>query len=120
MKFHYAGKYSGNPDDIPCLEHEPGAVQFKQAKDPKQFSGIMSIISVAIIFFFFILSCIRARDAVRGGPGEDEQRVFHIQLPAPEYSAWIYPSCHFLDQSKTPCAGNTGHIWHSVCCRRFL
>lgn len=29
MKFHYAGKYSGNPDDIPCLDHEPGAVQFK-------------------------------------------------------------------------------------------
>ena len=64
MKFHYAGKYSGNPDDIPCLEHEPGAVQFKEAKDPKQLSGIMSIISVAIIFFFFILACIRARDAV--------------------------------------------------------
>ena len=35
MKFHYAGKYSGNPDDIPCLDHEPGAVQFKGAKDPK-------------------------------------------------------------------------------------
>ena len=64
MKFHYAGKYSGNPDDIPCLDHEPGAVQFKEAKDPKQLSGIMTIISVAIIIFFFILSCIRARDAV--------------------------------------------------------
>ena len=34
MKFHYAGKYSGNPDGIPCLEHEPGAVQFTDAKGP--------------------------------------------------------------------------------------
>ena len=51
MKFHYAGKYSGNPDDIPCLEHEPGAVQFKEAKDPKQLSGIMSIASAAGDFY---------------------------------------------------------------------
>ena len=38
MKFHYAGKYSGNPDDIPCLEHEPGAVQFKEVDDPKSLA----------------------------------------------------------------------------------
>lgn len=30
-KFHYAGKYSGNPDDLPCIEHEPQAVQFREA-----------------------------------------------------------------------------------------
>ena len=35
MKLHYAGKYSGNPDDIPHLGHEPGAVQFKEAADAK-------------------------------------------------------------------------------------
>ena len=64
MKFHYAGKYSGNPDDIPCLEHEPGAVQFKEAEDPKQLSMIMTVLSVVIFIFFFILSCIRARDVV--------------------------------------------------------
>lgn len=33
MKLHYAGKYSGNPDDLPYLEHESGAVQFKEARN---------------------------------------------------------------------------------------
>ncbi|WP_255345318.1 hypothetical protein [Butyrivibrio sp. WCD3002] len=35
MKFHYAGKYSGNPDELPYLEHEPGAVPFKEVEDAK-------------------------------------------------------------------------------------
>ena len=64
MKFHYAGKYSGNPDDIPCLDHEPGAVQFKEAEDPKQLSRITTIISILLFILFFILSCIRARDII--------------------------------------------------------
>jgi len=27
MRLYYKGKYSGNPDELPYLEHEPGAVQ---------------------------------------------------------------------------------------------
>ena len=53
MKFHYAGKYSGNPDDLPCLEHEPGAVPFKEAEDSKTLGRIASIISIIL----FILAC---------------------------------------------------------------
>ena len=35
MRLHYAGKYSGNPDDLPHREHEPGAVKFKEVSDVK-------------------------------------------------------------------------------------
>ena len=35
MRLYYKGKYSGNPDELPYLEHEPGAVQFREAKDAK-------------------------------------------------------------------------------------
>ena len=62
MKFHYAGKYSGNPDDLPYHDHEPGAVQFKEAADAKELSKITTWLSVLIFFVFFIISCIRARD----------------------------------------------------------
>ena len=53
MKFHYAGKYSGNPDDLPCLEHEPGAIPFKEAEDSKTLGRIASIIAIIL----FILAC---------------------------------------------------------------
>lgn len=48
MKFHFAGKYSGNPDDIPHLEHEPGAVAFKEAPDSKSLGRLAN--RIAIIF----------------------------------------------------------------------
>ena len=35
MRFHFMGKNSGNPDDLPYIEHEPGAVAFKEAQDSK-------------------------------------------------------------------------------------
>ena len=35
MVFHYMGKYNLNPDELPCLEHEPNAVPFKEPKDSK-------------------------------------------------------------------------------------
>ena len=62
MKFHYAGKYSGNPDDLPCLEHEPGAVAFKEAKDAKEMGRISTVLSIALFFAGFILCSIRAHD----------------------------------------------------------
>ncbi len=48
MKLHYAGKYLGNPNDLPYLEHEPGAVPFKEARDLKQLSKIMFVIALVI------------------------------------------------------------------------
>ena len=61
MKLHYAGKYSGNPEDLPYLEHEPGAVQFREAKDLKQLSRIMFILALVIIAVLIGLTWLRAR-----------------------------------------------------------
>lgn len=36
MKFHYAGKYNGNPEELPCLEYVPGAVRFKEVEDDRE------------------------------------------------------------------------------------
>ena len=62
MILHYGGKYSGNPDDLPYLEHEPGAVQFKEAKDAKQLSAITTGLSVAVFFAACAVMWIRAGD----------------------------------------------------------
>ena len=62
MKFHYAGKYSGNPEDLPSLEHEPGAVRFKEAEDMKQLSTTITIWSFVLLVVTIVLAWIRARD----------------------------------------------------------
>jgi len=59
MKLHYAGKYSGNPDDIPCMEHEPGAVAFKEAPDAKSLGRIANTVSVIILIVCYALACLR-------------------------------------------------------------
>lgn len=62
MKLHYAGKYSGNPDDLPYLEHEPGAVKFKEADDAAKFGRIIAVLSIVIVIVLIIISWIRAKD----------------------------------------------------------
>ena len=62
MKLHYAGKYSGNPDDLPYLEHEPGAVMFKEVGDANKFSNIVTTLSIVIMAVGFIICWIRAKD----------------------------------------------------------
>lgn len=58
MKFHYKGKFSGNPDDIPHLEHEPGAVAFKEPDSPKKLAlvanGIALVIAIVTVALLFI------------------------------------------------------------------
>ena len=62
MRLHYAGKYSGNPDDLPYLEHEPGAVEFKEAGDAEKLGKIATVISLVLLFVGIVLAWIRARD----------------------------------------------------------
>ena len=62
MKLHYAGKYSGNPDDLPYLEHEPGAVKFKEAEDAAKFGKTIAMLSIVITIVLIIVSWIRAKD----------------------------------------------------------
>ena len=57
MKFHYKGKFSGDPDDLPYLEHEPGAVPFDEPQDPKKLgliaNGIALVIAIAALVILF-------------------------------------------------------------------
>lgn len=34
MRFHFMGKYSGNPDDLPYIEHEPARLRLKRHRIP--------------------------------------------------------------------------------------
>lgn len=58
MKFHYKGKFSGDPDDLPYLEHEPGAVPFDEPQDPKKLgliaNGIALVIAIAALVILFL------------------------------------------------------------------
>ncbi|MBR4461104.1 MAG: DUF3267 domain-containing protein [Erysipelotrichaceae bacterium] len=58
MRFHYNGRFSGNPDDLPSLGDEPNAVQFKEAEDPKKLSlianGISLLIAVVTFGIYFV------------------------------------------------------------------
>ena len=62
MRLHYAGKYSGNPDDLPHREHEPGAVKFKEVSDVKALGNLIAMRSVIIIIVLVIVAWIRAKD----------------------------------------------------------
>ena len=66
MRLHYKGKYSGNPDELPYLEHEPGAVQFREAKDAKQMGKITTTLSISLLLPAIILCWIRAGDVFFG------------------------------------------------------
>ena len=62
MKFHYAGKYSGNPEDLPHHEPVPGAVQITGAKDAKDLGKKANAISVILIFVLFLVIIVRAEN----------------------------------------------------------
>lgn len=62
MRFHYAGKYSGNPADLPQCEPVPGAVQFKEAKDTKELGKIANSISIILVVVTLIIIFFRMDD----------------------------------------------------------
>ena len=68
MKFHYAGKYSGNPDDLPCLEHVPGAIPFKEAEDSKTLGRIASIIAIILFILAYAVVYMRSGSIYFGFP----------------------------------------------------
>lgn len=54
MKFHYAGKFDGNIENLPKREHHPGAVPFKEPKSVKTMSLIANLGSLVIMIFLAI------------------------------------------------------------------
>ena len=60
MKLHYAGKYSGNPDDLPYKDHEPGAVAFKEPKSSTALAIIATVIALVIWIALNIIMSVRS------------------------------------------------------------
>ena len=53
MKFHYMGKYDGNPDNLPTREHEEGYVPFKEPSAEK-LPIVMNVLALAITVILMI------------------------------------------------------------------
>lgn len=48
MKLHYKGKYDGKEDSLPCGEHKPGAVKFKEPENDKKLSIVANGIALGL------------------------------------------------------------------------
>ncbi|MBR5329268.1 MAG: DUF3267 domain-containing protein [Firmicutes bacterium] len=54
MKLHYKGKYNLNPASLPCGEHMPGAVAFKEAEDTRTLALVANGVAIGIIVVLYI------------------------------------------------------------------
>ena len=76
MIFHYKGKFSGNPDDLPESWHEEGYVPFKEPESPKKLALIANGISVLIYAATLLLYFWRV-----GGLVDSETHILNWSLP---------------------------------------
>ena len=60
MKLHYMGKYDLNPESIPTKPHRPNHVAFKEPKDSKSLSKLVTLISILLIVIFLIPVYLRS------------------------------------------------------------
>lgn len=61
MKLVYKGKFGGDPADLPHGEHQPNAVKFKEAENPKKLAVLANIFAI----FLTVITVIGLR--LRGG-----------------------------------------------------
>ena len=58
MKLIYKGKFDGDVNSIPCGEHKPDAVKFKEPEDPKKLgliaNGIATVIVILALLGIFL------------------------------------------------------------------
>ena len=59
MRFHYAGKYNGDPSTLQGHPHEENYVAFKEAKDMNTLALIANGIAIGIAIITFALLIIR-------------------------------------------------------------
>lgn len=59
MKLIYKGKFDGNPASIPCCEHMPGAVKFKEFDDPKKMTLFANLVALLLLFVLLGLFFLR-------------------------------------------------------------
>ena len=59
MKLIYKGKFSGNVNDLPHGEHQPGAVPFRECEDSRRLAILANGIALIIFFFLEVIACLR-------------------------------------------------------------
>ncbi len=62
MIFHYMGKYSGNPDDLPYTDHEPGAVAFKEPQSMTKLALLANGLAIVIMILMFVIMFARTEE----------------------------------------------------------
>lgn len=68
-KFHFAGRYNGDPESLISHEHEPGYVPFKEVQDMNKLALLINGLSVVIaivVFGIYFVKC-RAPFSLLGG-----------------------------------------------------
>jgi len=58
MKLHYKGKYNGKEESLPCQEHKPGAVKFREPESAKKLAIIANGIALVLYAILIPLFCI--------------------------------------------------------------
>lgn len=60
MKLIYKGKFDGNPESLPHGEHQPGAVKFREAEDPKRLALLANGLALALTLLTIIGVALRS------------------------------------------------------------
>lgn len=66
MKIIYKGKFDGNIESLPCKEHKPGAVKFKEFDDPKKMAIFGNLFAVVFVVVFLGAYILRAGYSNKG------------------------------------------------------
>lgn len=61
MKLINKGKFNGDPQSLPCKEHEQGAVKFKEFDNPKKLAIFANLFALIIVAVFLGLYILRAK-----------------------------------------------------------
>lgn len=61
MKLVYKGKFSGDANDLPHGDHQPGAVKFKECEDSKKLGILANGIALILFFALEVVACLRVQ-----------------------------------------------------------
>lgn len=64
MKLIYKGKFNGDPESLPCGEHRPGAVKFREAENPKQLAIWANAAAIVLLAALGVLLYVRCGKAI--------------------------------------------------------
>lgn len=122
MRFHYKGKYSGDPESLPGHEHEPGAVPYKEPQDMNELAGAAARIAIVLLVVMAAILILRGGTSVWWTAGAAlyfATLVPHEFLHACCFRGDVYmyndlrQGLLFVTSSDT--MSKAGFIWMSLC-----